>query len=272
MADAQNKQAHSKQVPGDLLRRGVPTRCMGPLSLFAGLRLLDPLLLYGILGRGLGSGLLNAVGLRTLPPGLPLQTGFGVVDALGLSPYRLVVLAMGSAVTAKKLHWLTVATNEEMSYCSVGIVSASLTGSLGLGALLFTTEACSASLASGGLFPQMPFLVGTALFAVGLGLQVVSELQRRTFKKKPENRGKLYTGGLFRFSRHINHLGFVLWQAGYATATASWAWGLFTTVLSAYNVAARAIPPLEKYCSEKYGEQWQQYKSQTPCSLVPYVV
>jgi hypothetical protein len=42
------------------------------------------------------------VGLRTLPPGIPAHTGVGFIDALGLSPYRLILLGMTVGTALKQ--------------------------------------------------------------------------------------------------------------------------------------------------------------------------
>lgn len=42
------------------------------------------------------------------------------------------------------------------------------------------------------------------LFAVGCLLNTGSELLRHQWKSDPENKGWIYTGGFFRYARHIN--------------------------------------------------------------------
>ena len=57
------------------------------------------------------------------------------------------------------------------------------------------------------------------IFIVGSCLNTVSELQRHFWKKHPENKGKLYTIGLFKYSMHINYFGDILWVGAYAIIT-----------------------------------------------------
>jgi steroid 5-alpha reductase family enzyme len=56
------------------------------------------------------------------------------------------------------------------------------------------------------------------------------------FKANPANKGKLYTGGLWRYSRHPNYFGeAVLWWGFYIIALAAgrW-WTVFSPVLMTY--------------------------------------
>jgi len=48
---------------------------------------------------------------------------------------------------------------------------------------------------------------GVVLFVAGSWMNSWSEYTRHVWKERPENRGRLYTGSLFRFSRHPNYLG-----------------------------------------------------------------
>lgn len=40
--------------------------------------------------------------------------------------------------------------------------------------------------------------LGVALYTVGITIENVSEVQRKNFKRKPENKGKVFKGGLFQ--------------------------------------------------------------------------
>jgi hypothetical protein len=86
----------------DLITRGDYTSDPLGRATFVLLRTIDPFLQYSILAHGLGTGLLHRVGLRTLPAGIPAHTGIPVIDALGLSPYRLILLGMTIACAVKQ--------------------------------------------------------------------------------------------------------------------------------------------------------------------------
>ena len=66
---------------------------------------------------------------------------------------------------------------------------------------------------AGGTNPAtvgMAGCVGTILFVAGSWINSYAEYARHVWKQRPENHGQLYTGGLFRYSRHPNYLGDLL--------------------------------------------------------------
>jgi protein-S-isoprenylcysteine O-methyltransferase Ste14 len=108
-----------------------------------------------------------------------------------------------------------------------------------------------------------------ALFGVGCILNSGSELLRNSWKKKPENTGRIYTGGLFRYSRHINYFGDVLWVLAYALITRSW-FALVIPVLLFIFFAFYNAPKLDRYLQHKYGAQYDAYAKRTKM-LVPFI-
>ena len=58
-----------------------------------------------------------------------------------------------------------------------------------------------------------------AIFILGCILNSGGEILRNNWKKKPENKGKIYTQGFFKYSRHINYFGDILWVIAYALIT-----------------------------------------------------
>ena len=254
----------------DLIERGIKDPSPAGTATFIGLRLLDPLLQYGILAHGLGSSTLHALGLTTLPAGAPTTTGTPI-DALGLSPYRLILLAMCTATAAKQTWWVAGPRQERFGVGAALTVAAYNAAVNSANALAFTTTAVSASLAGGAAFPQPPLVVGAALFVLGLALEAVAEAQRARFKADPRNKGRPFTGGLFAYARHVNYTGYALWRAGYALAAGGWVWGAGALLWHGSDFALRAVPALNDYCERTYGEEWVRYKQQTPYKLIPYV-
>jgi len=253
----------------DFIRRGDKTYNQPGSLTFIGIRPLVPFIQYGILAKGWGSSVLNAIGVDTLPAGLP-NTGTAL-DVLGLSPYRLVLFGMSLGSTIKQIYWQNVTSQEQFTPAMAGFV----TGFNGffdtVSTLLFTTSFASASLSSGAQFPQTPLIVGSALYVLGLALEIVPETQRKLFKDKPENKGKIYTGGLWKYSRHINYAGYTIWRTGFSIAGGGWIWGAITGAFLSYDFFTRAIPSIESYCSQKYGVQWKEYERQTPYQYLPFV-
>jgi len=107
------------------------------------------------------------------------------------------------------------------------------------------------------------------LFAIGSCLNTVSELQRHFWKKRPENKGKLYTIGLFKYSMHINFFGDVLWVSAYALITRNY-YAIAIPVLLFCLFAFWNIPALDKYLEEKYKDQFAEYSAHTK-KLIPFI-
>ena len=110
---------------------------------------------------------------------------------------------------------------------------------------------------------------GIAIFLFGSYLNTFSEYQRHTWKKDPENKGKLYTINLFKYSMHINYFGDLLWVIGYAVLThnvySAWI-PLFLYLFFAYF----NIPKLDTYLEEKYKDQFSEYKNHTK-KFIPFI-
>jgi len=76
-------------------------------------------------------------------------------------------------------------------------------------------------------------VVGVFVWAVGFFFEAVGDYQLRQFKKRPENKGKIITTGLWKYTRHPNYFGeVVLW------------WGIFLLALSIENGWIAVLSPL----------------------------
>ncbi|HEY5392302.1 MAG TPA: DUF1295 domain-containing protein, partial [Hanamia sp.] len=60
------------------------------------------------------------------------------------------------------------------------------------------------------------------IFIFGCTLNTGGEILRNRWKKNPLNKGKIYTKGFFKYSRHINYFGDILWVTAYAIITKNW--------------------------------------------------
>lgn len=141
----------------------------------------------------------------------------------------------------------------------VGVIFACLIYQIGF-ALLGATEA--APLGAVGA-------VGIVLFLLGSYLNTWSEIQRKRFKDDPANKGKLFTGGLFRYARHINYFGDTLWAAGWAMVTRN-LWSAIIPVALAAGFILFFIPSLSGHLKEKYGDQYDEW-ARTTKKFVPFV-
>jgi len=244
---------HETSAKQDNINRG--NKKDNPLGtgLFIGLRTADLWLQYGILAKGVGSSLIEKLGSSTLAHGPSLITDT-VVDRLGLSPYRLILLAMATGSALKQNYWILGINQEEFTPAQAGMVAAFNTVTNSLNDLLFVCAATSASV-NGEHFPQTPLMVGSALYTVGILTETLSEVQRKRFKDDPSNKGKVYTGGLFGLARHINYGGYVLWRTGYAVAAGGWIYGACIFAFHTYGFVGRSIPALNHYCEERVSTQ-----------------
>lgn len=103
---------------------------------------------------------------------------------------------------------------------------------------------------------------GILIFLAGSFLNTTSEIQRERFKENPSNKGKLYTGGLFRYSMHINYFGDLLWVTGYAILTRNWYSAIIVLLLFCFFVFYN-IPKLDSYLASKYREAFKEYTAKT---------
>lgn len=251
----------------NIIKRGVKEPSPLGTGLFVGLRSLDPFLQYGILAKGVGTGLIEKLGLDVLPQGPPVITNT-FIDSLGLSPYRLILLAMATGSAIKQNYWLLAISHEAFPASAAASVSAFNTLFNSLNSFFFICSATSASV-NGEYFPQTPLLVGSALYTVGILTETVSEWQRKHFKDDPANKGKVYQGGLFSLARHINYGGYIFWRTGYALAAGGWTWGAFVAAFFSWDFATRGIPVLNSYCADRVGTilKVTRYEMLTLCAV-----
>lgn len=111
--------------------------------------------------------------------------------------------------------------------------------------------------------------IGIALFIEGSFINTFSEVQRMRFKRKPENRGRLYTSGLFSFATHINYTGDIEWAIGAALIAGHWVAGVIPVAMTAMFVLVH-IPRLDAHLEAKYGEQFERYRAST-ARLFPWL-
>ncbi|KAM3418002.1 hypothetical protein BST61_g6213 [Cercospora zeina] len=259
----------SDSPPATDIQRGDYTdNNLGSITFFLA-RLVEPYLQYQILANGYGSSLIRRLGGAPLPPGPPLST-HSFISHLGLSPYRTILFSMSVGSMVKQNYWLTVVRKERMQP-ALGVLVGGLNAAFNSLNILFFVCAETSASTNGEHFPQTPLQVGTALYALGLGIEWLSEEQRHWWKKNPKNKGEVYGGGLWSLSRHINYFGYTLWRAGYALAGGGWVWAGTVTAIFTAQFIMSVIPEHQKYMEEKYGEKFRSYERQTPSKLIPWI-
>lgn len=111
--------------------------------------------------------------------------------------------------------------------------------------------------------------VAIALFIIGCFLNTCGEILRNRWKKVPVNKSKLYTQGLFRYSRHINYFGDLLWVTAYAVITRNW-YALSIPAFLFCFFAFYNAPKLDSYLKNKYGKAYDDYAKKTKM-LIPFI-
>lgn len=121
-----------------------------------------------------------------------------------------------------------------------------------------------------GLAPIALIWLGEIIWLLGWSWQSIADFQLMKFKSDPANKGKTFTGGLWKYSRHPNYFGEILIWWGIFLA--SWGvnhwwlaiWGPLTITWLLTRVSG--VPMLEK----KYtgNPDYQEYIRQTN-ALIP---
>jgi protein-S-isoprenylcysteine O-methyltransferase Ste14 len=140
----------------------------------------------------------------------------------------------------------------------------------GIGFFVFLVHIYFALL--GGTYPRGPGAVavfGAFLYVAGSYLNTGSEYARLAWKQEPAHQGALYTGGLFRYSRHINYFGDEILFIGYALVTNS-AWALIIPAFMFLGFVFANIPSLDRYLARKYGDEFEAYAGRTK-KFIPFV-
>jgi protein-S-isoprenylcysteine O-methyltransferase Ste14 len=108
-----------------------------------------------------------------------------------------------------------------------------------------------------------------SLFIIGSILNTGGEILRNKWKKNPANKGRIYTGGFFKYSRHINYFGDLLWVTAYAIITQNWYSAIIPIFLFCFFAFYNA-PKLDQYLKEKYGKGYEDYAHKTKM-LIPFI-
>ncbi len=110
---------------------------------------------------------------------------------------------------------------------------------------------------------------GALLYMLGSMVNTCSELSRKKWKARPENRGHLYTYGLFRYAQHINYFGDEMLFAGYALITGA-AWALIVPAIMFASFVFFSIPDLDRHLKKQYGAEFEAYARRTR-RFVPFL-
>ncbi len=112
-------------------------------------------------------------------------------------------------------------------------------------------------------------LIGILLYLSGSYINTHSEYYRHAWKSKEENKGRLYTEGLFSLAMHINYLGDIVLFTGLAMITHSLSM-LVIPLVMALNFVFFIIPSLDRYLEKKYKHEFKDYSKNTK-KLIPMI-
>ena len=109
-------------------------------------------------------------------------------------------------------------------------------------------------------------IIGALVWLTGFSFEAIGDYQLLKFKNQPENKGKIITHGLWKYTRHPNYFG----------ETLIW-WGIFLIALSVRNGWTAVLSPLlitflllrvsgitmleKKYTGNKYFEEYARKTS-----------
>jgi len=112
-------------------------------------------------------------------------------------------------------------------------------------------------------------LAGAMLFVLGSWMNSCAEYARHIWKQRPENRGRLYTRGLFRYSRHPNYLGDLISFSGICLIAGRWITATVPVLMLCGFVFAN-IPILDAHLHDHYGAEFDDYAARTR-KLIPFL-
>ena len=112
-------------------------------------------------------------------------------------------------------------------------------------------------------------VVGILLYLSGSYINTHSEYSRHVWKLKEENRGRLYTQGLFSLSMHVNYFGDMVLFTGLAMVTHSLSM-LVIPLIMTVNFVFNIIPSLDRYLEKKYKDEFRDYAKKTN-KLIPLI-
>ena len=160
--------------------------------------------------------------------GLPRPPTHGSINLpiLGAQPQlSTIFLGMTAVLLLKQNAWIWGCCNERITlpFAFFGVVVPAIYESLC--ALLFTAAT------SNPLWTPSFLYAGAVIHVLAAANELVSEVGRYHFKSRKENKGKLYTGGLFGLVRHPNYACNVVYGTVYGLAAGGPVAALLSTLL-----------------------------------------
>lgn len=115
-------------------------------------------------------------------------------------------------------------------------------------------------------------LIGIILFCAGFIFETIGDQQLVSFKKNPENKGKIITTGLWKYTRHPNYFGEALLWWGIALMAlsypGSWYFLISPILITLLLRYVSGVPMLEKKYEGR--KDFENYKKTTPI-FIPWL-
>jgi len=112
-------------------------------------------------------------------------------------------------------------------------------------------------------------ILGIALFLFGSCINTSADYQRFSWKRKTENKGRLYTSGLFKYAMHINYFGDAVAYLGLALITYNIVCLCISLGMFVYFITFE-IPRLDEHLNKKYSDKFREYSKVTK-KFVPFI-
>jgi len=112
-------------------------------------------------------------------------------------------------------------------------------------------------------------ITGILLFLFGSYINTLADYQRFAWKRRIENKGQLFTGGLFKYSMHINYFGDAVTYIGLALITMELVCFLISIGIIV-NFIVLQIPMLDKHLSKRYGNKFTEDAKDTK-KFIPFI-
>ncbi len=146
------------------------------------------------------------------------------------------------------------------------------------GLWVLLTAAAALAVITGGVREPLGAvgIVGIAIWAIGMLIEIVSDRQKSNFKTAPNNEGKFISSGLWAWSRHPNYFGEIVLWTGMAIVAIPvlQGWQLATLISPVFVTVlltkVSGVPLLEAKADKRWGGQddYEDYKRLTPV-LIP---
>jgi steroid 5-alpha reductase family enzyme len=120
------------------------------------------------------------------------------------------------------------------------------------------------------------FWAGLLVWALGIAIETVADVQKTRFKADPGNKGRFISTGLWSRSRHPNYFGEITLWVGVAIIALpvlqGWQWAALVSpvFVALLLIKGSGVPLLEAKADKKWGGQpdYEAYKKNTPV-LIP---